>query len=101
MRVGVEGWTEVRCCGLLQLAVGTGPGPRCSGRLLQQRANTACDSLTCLPPLLPRPAAGALQLKRLEQREWTEKVDSLSAGDLPRYIEARAGAGCSSGAHLY
>lgn len=34
--------------------------------------------------------AAALVVKQQEQQEWQLKVDSIDAGDLPRYIEASA-----------
>lgn len=37
------------------------------------------------------PTAAALLVKQQEQREWQLKVDSIDAGDLPRYVEVGCG----------
>ena len=43
-------------------------------------------TLSCPPRPFLLPAA-ALLVKRQEQQDWQQKVDVVSAGDLPRYIE--------------
>ena len=43
------------------------------------------------PPTHPSLPAAAVLVKRQEQEEWQEKVNAVSSGDLPHYIQARLG----------